>query len=600
MAKSTAPQHKRAGRHIYQPPSTADKIANLNASLRRINRSNSGRTLDLGRRRASKFPSLIDTDQNFAATPVAIRTNSASVLVVSNEVTNAQKSAPKAQSAANAPTSIKIGQRADLFEGSLTRASAWTLLGTLLPGLGFIPTKLRALGAIILFLGLITLTSLTVWALFGNPISSFLQLTAKPWFLNSLMIAIASIAVFWILIIFGTNRLHNKRERLHKEARVASAAFAYALCLLIALPATHAINSIWAVQSLISSDNVFGAEEKNNEFASGQDPWAHRERVNILLLGQDAGADREGTRPDTIMVASIDTKSGKTALFSIPRNLQWVRFPEGSPLAELFPYGFDYYGENQNLINAVWTFAEEVRPDLFPGDPNPGRTATTMAVEETLGLKIDYYSMVNLQGFEDLVDAIGGVDIEVERDIPIGGGAGPIDGYIEKGWQHLDGYQALWYARSREGSSDYDRICRQQRIIREITREADIPTLAISLPRLIGATERNIETNIPSARLDAFTELALRVQKGGFNSYPINPEVTNPGSPDYDYLKEWVQASIKESVSDNAKVQSQSAAEGRIYLAAGPTITIYAVNDFDETDKDPLANCMPGDEDPLN
>src|SRR5699024_9271573 len=188
--------------------------------------------------------------------------------------------------------------------------------------------------------------------------------------------------------------------------------------------------------------------------------------------------------------------------------LENVEFPEGTPAAEEFPNGFDYFGKNQNLINAVWTWAED-RPDLFPDDPEPGLTATTWAVEETLGLETDYYAMVNLQGFEDMVDAIGGVEMVVERRIPIGGGASEVDGYIEPGQQHLDGYQALWYARSREGSNDFDRMCRQQRIVRTVTEEADPRTLAMSVPGLVSATEENIQTNIPVDRLDAFIDLAL-------------------------------------------------------------------------------------------
>ncbi len=156
--------------------------------------------------------------------------------------------------------------------------------------------------------------------------------------------------------------------------------------------------------------------------------------------------------------------------------------------------------------------------------------------------------MVDLEGFEDLVDAIGGVEIEVERQIPIGGGTNqatgggkyPITGYIEPGLQKLDGYHALWYARSREGSDDFDRICRQQRMVRVVTQEADPATLALSFPSLVSATEKNIETDIPVKDLDAFVDLALRIKDAGYNSYPITEDVTPPSyNADWDYLKKW-------------------------------------------------------------
>src|SRR5690625_5133243 len=123
---------------------------------------------------------------------------------------------------------------------------------------------------------------------------------------------------------------------------------------------------------------------------------------------------------------------------------------------------------------------------------------------------MDHYAMVNLQGFEDLVDAIGGVDLVVERRIPIGGGASEVEGYIEPGEQNLDGFHALWYARSREGSDDFDRMCRQQRIVRSVSEEADPPTLPMSIPGLVCATKENIGTDIPDDDLHAHVDGAQR------------------------------------------------------------------------------------------
>ncbi|MCG7428197.1 LCP family protein [Helcobacillus sp. ACRRO] len=429
-------------------------------------------------------------------------------------------------------------------EGSLRRASLWTAASGLIPGLGLLPTPLRVLGIITAAVFVITVLSGLVWLLAGDPTATLIGFAFKPWFLTTAMITIALVAVIWLGLLWLTNNHHNRKERLQGPARSASRALAFALAIAIGLPAMHAAHTLWAANSLIGGDSFIQAKSGK----SGEDAWKNVDRVNIMLLGQDAGADRTGTRPDTIMVASVDTKTGRTALFSIPRNLQYVRFPKGSKPAEVFPNGFDYYGKNQNLINAVWTWAEDVRPDLFPGDPNPGLTATTMAVEETLGLKVDYYAMVDLRGFEQMVDAIGGIDFEVERKIPIGGGAAKIDGYIQPGWQRLDGYHALWYARSREGSSDFDRNCRQQRIVRAVAEEADVPKIALTLPRLLNATGDSVVTDIPADRLDAFAMLAMRIQKGGFESYPINPSVTPSGNPDFDYLHRWVQESIKHSM----------------------------------------------------
>ena len=433
--------------------------------------------------------------------------------------------------------------------GSLPKVAFWTVLTSLLPGSGLVTTRMRRLGWLLLAVLALALLGTGAFLLLGEPLRTGIMLASKRGVLIGAMIVVGVVGLVWALQIVLANLAHTTRERLDGAKRYLALALAALMVVAVAVPATRGVQSLWALQGLVGSRTVFGGGEGGDHpFTSGEDPWADAGRVNIMLLGQDAGADRTGTRPDTIMVASIDTASGRTALFSIPRNLENVQFPEGTPAAEEFPDGFDYFGPNQNLINAVWTWAED-RPDLFPDDPNPGLTATTWAVEETLGLDMDYYAMVNLQGFEDLVNALGGVDMVVERRIPIGGGAAEIDGYIEPGQQKLDGYHALWYARSREGSNDFNRMCRQQRIVRAVTEEADPTTLALSIPGLVNATEDNIQTDIPVKNLDAFMDLALRIKDAGFTSYPITQDVTFSGNPDYEYLEEWVQASIEDSMA---------------------------------------------------
>ena len=368
--------------------------------------------------------------------------------------------------------------------------------------------------------------------------------------LIGLMIAVGVVGVLGALQVLAANLAQSTKERLEGTKRYIALGVAALMVVAVALPFGRGVQSLWAAQGLLGSETVFGVGRDGSRLSTGTDPWEGVGRMNVMLLGQDAGEDRTGTRPDTIMVASIDTESGNTALFSIPRNLEHVQFPEGTAAEEAFPDGFDYFGGQQDLINAVWTWAED-RPDLFPGDPEPGLTATTWAVEETLGLEMDHYAMVNLQGFEDLVDAIGGVDIVVERRIPIGGGASEVEGYIEPGAQKLDGFDALWYARSREGSDDFDRMCRQQRIVRAVSEEADPPTLAMSIPGLVTATENNIVTDIPVSELQAYVDLSLRIKDAGFTSYPITQDVTATNDPDWEYLKAWTEASIEDSMEQD-------------------------------------------------
>src|SRR5699024_7386506 len=200
------------------------------------------------------------------------------------------------------------------------------------------------------------------------------------------MIVVGVVGLVWALQIVLANLAHTTRERLAGAKRYLALALAALMVVAVAVPATRGVQSLWALQGLVGSRTVFGGGEGGDHpFTSVEDPWADAGRVNIMLLGQDAGADRTGTRPDTIMVTSIDTAGGRSALVFIPRNNANVQCPESTTAADEFPDGFDYFGPKQSLINAVWYWAED-RQELFPDDPNPGLTATTWAVEETLGL----------------------------------------------------------------------------------------------------------------------------------------------------------------------------------------------------------------------
>ena len=209
------------------------------------------------------------------------------------------------------------------------------------------------------------------------------------------------------------------------------------------------------------------------------DPWAEVPRVNTLLIGSDAGAGRWGTRTDSLMVVSTDTSTGDTLLVGIPRNLERVPFPESNPLHALYPNGYDCGDEC--LMNGIWTLADG-RPDLFPGVESPGRQSTVDVVGEVTGLRIDHSVVVNLRGFRALVDAMGGVDVNVQERVCVechlgtSGGivfTGDREQWIEPGLQHLDGRLALWYARSRAASDDFSRMRRQRCVAGALMEQAD-------------------------------------------------------------------------------------------------------------------------------
>lgn len=173
--------------------------------------------------------------------------------------------------------------------------------------------------------------------------------------------------------------------------------------------------------------------------------WDKKEPVNILLIGLDERTGVEDTRTDTQIVVHIDPTARTAALVSLPRDL-WVEIP----------------GHGEDRINAAYKTGEKARPGSGPA-------LAKATVRENLGIPIHYYAMVNFQGFERVVDTIGGVTLDVSR--PLVDNQFPFQEfgatrvYIPAGLQHMDGRTALQYARSRHADSDIGRNSRQQQVL---------------------------------------------------------------------------------------------------------------------------------------
>ncbi|MDO5617506.1 LCP family protein [Kocuria sp.] len=272
-------------------------------------------------------------------------------------------------------------------------------------------------------------------------------------------------------------------------------------------------------------------------------------RYNILLMGADAGADRVGLRPDSMTVISIDAKSGQTVTISLPRNLQNTPFPDDSPMHELYPEGYNCGDEC--LLNAIYTDVTESHPDIYGDVQDPGAEAMMDAASGVLGIEVQGYAMIDMAGFEQLIDALGGITIDVGGEVPIGGGTNeitglpnPIDGYIEPGVQHLDGFHALWYARSREGASDYDRQARQRCVQTAMLKQLSPINVVSKFEELAAAGTQVVETDIPQSSIGSFVDLALEAQNHELVGYAAGPpyyDAMFPTYPDYNQLHADVQ-----------------------------------------------------------
>src|SRR5918993_1836654 len=362
------------------------------------------------------------------------------------------------------PSSRWAGRRVGISM-AITAGSA------LLPGLAHWVAGRRRAAIGIAALALTVLAGFLVLAATTSRVE-LLRLAVRPGWLAAVIAGALVVALAWVVLVTGSYRVLGP-VRSTGLAQVGVVLTLAVLSLLVAAPPVAVARYAYLQRDLIT--DLF-PDDPNGGLAAGEggsgnaDPFAGRDRVTILLLASDAGPDRTGARTDSIVAASIDTHSGDVVLLSLPRNLQEVPMPPG-PLRKQWPDGYP------DLLNSVYEYVTE-RPALFHGARDRGAAAVKQVVSYILGIPIDYYAMVDLAGFDQFVDALGGVTVTVTERLPIGGltasGARvPPDGYIEPGTRRLNGDQALWYARSRRDSTDYDRMLRQRCLIGALVRQAE-------------------------------------------------------------------------------------------------------------------------------
>ena len=248
-------------------------------------------------------------------------------------------------------------------------------------------------------------------------------------------------------------------------------------------------------------------------------PWDGKERLNILLIGSDEQGGGHNT--DTLITVSIDPVTKQAAMFSLPRDTQFVPLPAGN--ARSF-WGRTY----PNKINSFFVNNRK-RSDLWPGnDRTRGYNGLKATLGELYDLDIKYFVEVNFNGFKKVVDSVGGVTINVQ--VPVVDDAFPgTTGraqrlYIPSGIQHMDGDQALRYARSRNTSDDFDRGARQQRVLLSLREQADPQILLPRLPELVEALKSAVRTDIPLDQLDELLGLASEVDTTNISSYVFTPD----------------------------------------------------------------------------
>ena len=316
-------------------------------------------------------------------------------------------------------------------------------------------------------------------------------------------------------------------------------------------------------------------------------PWDGKERLNILLIGSDE--QRGGHNTDTMIVVSVDPVTKQVAMFSLPRDTVDVPVPPG-PAQRV--WGRDY-GQKINSFFAN----NRRRSDLWPGnDRTRGYNALKSILGELYDLKIRYFVEVNFDGFKKLVDAVGGVTINVQ--VPVSDDEFPgTDGrtqrlYIPSGLQHMDGDQALRYARSRHTSTDFDRGARQQRVLLSLRQQMDPQALIPKLPDLVAALKSTVRTDIPVSQLDELLGLASQVDTANIRSYVFAPPLYSYDTcadargcivvPNIARIKQAVKNAFSADPRDEALRQSLAGEGGHLWVlngtsdsTRGPALSAY-------------------------
>jgi LCP family protein required for cell wall assembly len=271
---------------------------------------------------------------------------------------------------------------------------------------------------------------------------------------------------------------------------------------------------------------------------AGPDPFEGLDRINVLLMGGDSGIDRRGIRTDTMIVVSIDPQTGWTAMLSVPRNNMNVLYPETLPAYN----AYDCHC-NPQLLNLLYGWAFE-HPDLFPGENNPGGVAMKETLGYLLGIDIHYFALVDLAGFVDIIDALGGVTITVTERVydpnypHEDGTREEID--IQPGTYDMDGHTALAYARIRANSDDYNRMGRQRCVLEALAGQADPVSLINQLPTLVPAIKDSLVTDIPVEDFPDFIRLLEVADLENIVSIRFIYDAPEFAGTSTSYVAEWI------------------------------------------------------------
>lgn len=385
-------------------------------------------------------------------------------------------------------------------------------LSAVIPGLGQLFNRRPRLTALFLIPSLVLAAVLLSIILVQFPSPARLAAwVASPQVLGALL-TLNLVALVWRLLAVGQAFLDTGRTGPTGRLGIAGIVLVAILVVIPHLAVYRYGTTLGDTLGHIFTGSVLGAANHDGP-ATGPIP-GDGERINVLLIGVDALQTRTEDLTDTMMVASLDPVGHTVSLLSLPRDL--IDTPLGTG---------DVYGPK---LNSLMSYAD-AHPKAFP---KGGLRTLEDAIGTLLGIPIHYYARIDFVGFIKMVDAVGGVDVTVDRgfDDPTYDAYGfATSGYntgysITAGDHHLDGINALAYARSRKalGESDFTRQARQQQILVALRDQATRGgSLLFQLPDLLVAIGQTIRSDVPVDRLPALAAIMEDVGRNDVTSVVI-------------------------------------------------------------------------------
>lgn len=339
-----------------------------------------------------------------------------------------------------------------------------------------------------------------------------------PSFSLSLVAAIGALAV-WRLLSVADAGFAQRRAGIRRSTTVVVA------LLAVLVVGSHALAGYYAWSFYDAGTKIFVGSNPDGPAAATPNPSgpapsdvynvppfatpaAPQARITILVTGIDKTTERDHSLTDTLLIVSVDPVAKTAAMVSFPRDL--ASFPMYN--------GQTYDGK----INSLMTYAGN-HPSQFPEGPLP---TLVHELSYLLGIPIDYYAALDIDGFQKMIDAVGGVTITVDKAIN-----DPtydwLDGtrgfYITAGVHHLDGRTALAYVRTRKADSDFARAARQQQLLVALEKKLTSPTMIDKLPAVLQAASETIRTNFPAGRLADMLQLADQIDPDSIQKVVLQP-----------------------------------------------------------------------------